>query len=176
MVPIVVESARADDALSVDESFGHDSGEPLLTLDLVPRPGIAGLGVTEDTDRITLVLGQRATLTLSGASWRGYTDAVPVDGNEDELVRGARAALRFRYDLGWLQLDASASQNAMSSRYGSGTYRDVSLTISKSHRFSRWVTGWIGLSLANRQWTGQPPVGEEQSSTTLMLSIGGTFR
>ena len=73
------------------------------------------------------------------------------------------------------QLDAELSQNVMSSRYGSGSYRDISLMISKSHRFSRWVTGWIGLSIGNRQWDGEAPDGEA-NATTIMLTIGGTFR
>lgn len=157
-------------------SLFHDPAEPLLKLDVVPRPTIVGLGVTEDTHRTAIRIGPRATLTMSGTAWKGYTDAVPRDGTpEIDVARGSRAAIGVSYDFGWLQLDAQISQNVLSSRYGSGSYRDFSLTISKSHRFSRWVTGWIALSIGHRQWDGEAPDGEADA-THVMLSIGGTFR
>jgi hypothetical protein len=166
----------ADD-LSVRESpsLFHDPGEPLLKLDVVPRPNIVGLGVTEDTHRTAISVGPRAKIMMTGTSWKGYADTVPRDGNENDIARGSRAAIGFAYDFGWLQLDAELSENVLSSPYASGSYRDVSLRISKSHRFSRWVTGWIGLSIGNRTWDGDAPTGEE-NSTYIMLTIGGTFR
>ncbi|GEM_PF-5840408 len=170
-------SVSADD-LSVRDSGSlfHDPGEPMLKLDIVPRPMAVGLGVTEETHRTAIKLGARAMITMTGTSWKGYADAVPRDGVPDnDVTRGSRAAIGFHYDFGWLQLDAELSQNVMSSRYGSGSYRDISLMISKSHRFSRWVTGWIGLSIGNRQWDGEAPDGEA-NATTIMLTIGGTFR
>jgi len=168
----------SSDDLSVRESpsLFHDPGEPLLTLDVVPRPNIVGLGVTDDTHRTAISLGKRATITLTGTSWKGYADAVPRDGiSDNDIARGTSAGIGFHYDFGWLQLDADLSENVLSSRYGSGAYRDISLRISKSHRFSRWVTGWIGLSIGYRQWEGTPPPGEANSGN-IMLSIGGTFR
>lgn len=175
--PIAPPDQMLDDLSVREGSLFHDPGEPLLELDVVPRPNVVGLGVTNDTKRTAISLfGKRATITLTGTSWKGYADAVPLDGNEDDIARGSRAAIGFRYDFGWLQLDAELSQNTLSSRYGSGSYRDVSLTISKSHRFSRWVTGWIALSLGNRRWDSVPPEGEAESSTTLMLILGLSFR
>ncbi|MGE0397379.1 MAG: hypothetical protein AB7T06_11705 [Kofleriaceae bacterium] len=169
--------AHADDELGVHESGAlfHDPDAPLLTLDVVPRPNIVGLGVTEDTKRTAISLNKRASITLTGTSWKGYSDAVPLDGSERDIARGHRAAIGFHYDLGWLQLDAEIANNVLSSAYGSGAYREYSLRLSKSHRFSRWVTGWIGLSIGRRQWEGTPPTGEADS-TFIMLSIGGTFR
>lgn len=181
--PSVVPLELPDVDLGVDlgvratRAWLHDPGEPLLHLDPVPRPSIVGLGVTEDTQRTAIMLGKRATLTLSGTAWTGSKDASPRDGVDDtDTLHGTRAAVALHYDAGWLQLDAELSQNTLSSRYGGGAYRDVSLTISKSKRFSRWVTGWIGLTIGNRQWQGVPPPGEARSETHLMLSIGGTFR
>jgi hypothetical protein len=165
----------ADELALRDSSLFHDPGEPLLKLDLVPRPNVVGLGVAEDTQRTAFRLGKRATINATATSWKGYTDAVPLDGAESAVARGQRAAIGFSYDFGWLQLDASLSDNSLSSRYGSGQYRDVSLTLSKSHQFSRWVRGWIGLTIGHREWVGIPPAGESNSSF-LMLSIGGTFR
>jgi hypothetical protein len=166
----------ADDLVVRDSpSLFHDPGEPLLELDVVPRPHVVGLGITEDTHRTALQLGPRAKITFSGSSWQGYADAVPRDGAENEIARGSRATVGFHYDFGWLQLDATISQNAISSHYGSGSYRDVELRLSKTKRFSRWVSVWIGLSLGRRVWDGTPPLGE-QSSTHIMLSVGGTFR
>lgn len=176
-VATVLPDAPLVEDLSVREarSLLHDPGAPRLTLDVVPRPHIVGLGVTEDTRRAAISLGKRAAITLSGTSWKGYADAVPRGGAESDVARGTRTAIGFHYDLGWLQIDAELAQNGLSSRYGSGTYREVSLRISKSHRFSRWVTGWIGLSLGYRQWEGTPPPGEADA-WNIMLSIGGTFR
>jgi hypothetical protein len=164
-----------DLAVRESRSLFHDPGKPLLELDITPRPNIVGLGVTEDTHRTAISLGKRATLTFTGASWKGYADAVPLDGNENELVRGYRAAIGLRYDLGWAQIDAEVSQNTMSSAYASGRYRDATLMISKSHKLSRSVTGWIGLSIGHRKWEGDPPAGEERSSWALMLMLGLTF-
>jgi hypothetical protein len=166
------------DDLAVRESstLFHDPGEPQLKLDIIPRPAAIGLGVLEDTQRTALRLGKRAMITASGTSWKGYADAVPFDGNESDIANGRRTAVGFHYDFGWLQLDAELARSSLSSRFGpSGTYRDVSLRLSKSHRFSRWVTGWIALSVGRRIWEGEPPEGEEDS-TFIMLSIGGTFR
>jgi hypothetical protein len=166
------------DALSVRESpsLFHDPGEPLLNLDIVPRPNIVGLGVTADTHRTAIQLGPRAKITMTGTSWKGYWDAVPIDGNEEAMAHGTRMGVGFHYDLGWLQIDAEWWQNTLSSQYGSGAYRDVSLRISKSHRFSRWVTMWFGLTIGYRKWEGEPPPGEQRSSSYIMLGIGGTFR
>ncbi|MFN0249147.1 MAG: hypothetical protein ACKV2T_19845 [Kofleriaceae bacterium] len=166
-----------DDDLVVRESRSlfHDPGKPLLELDITPRPNLVGLGVVEDSNRTAISLGTRATLVLTGASWTGYADAVPIDGNENDLVRGSRAAIGLRYDLGWAQIDAEVSQNTMSSSLGSGRYRDATLMISKSHAFSRSVTGWIGLSFGHRRWEGTPPAGEAPSSWALMLMLGLTF-
>jgi hypothetical protein len=174
-VDTAVDDATLDDLSVRAGSLFHDPGEPVLQLDLVPRPHLVGLGVTEDTARRAISLGS-ATITLTGTSWKGFADAVPLDGNERDIARGSRAAIGFRYDLGWAQVDAEVSHNVLSSRYGSGSYRDMSLAISKSHRFSRWVTGWLALSIGNRRWDGVPPDGEAESSTTLMLMLGFTFR
>lgn len=169
-------SVTLDDLAVRTSSLFHDPGAPLLTLDIVPRPNVVGLGVTEDTKRTAIQLGPRAKIMMTGTSWKGYADAVPTDGvPENDVANGTRMAIGFQYDFGWLQLDAWASQNVLSSQYGSGAYRDVSLTISKSHRFSRWVTGWIGLSIGRRTWTTDPPDGED-NATTIMLTIGATFR
>lgn len=167
------------DDLSVSESSSllHDPGEPLLTLDVVPRPNAIGLGVTEDTHRAAIKLGPRATLYTTGTGWQGYLDAVPIDGNEDPEARGWSTGIGFAYDFGWLQLDASITENTMSSRFGgSGRYRDVQLTLSKSKKLTSWLTGFIALSIGNRTWEGEPPPGEPRSSSHFMLSVGAKWK
>lgn len=155
----------------------HDDGEPLLQLDLVPRPNIVGLGVSEDTHRAAFDVTKSLRIVGSTTSWTGYQDGTPLDAAYEPVVaRGwnARVGLHVDLPLG-LELDAGVSENRLDSRYGSGRYRERSLSLSKKHRFSRWVTGFIALSIGQREWVGAPPVGES-NDTHAMLTIGGTFR
>lgn len=181
-VPVDPPSAPEVDQLGVHDSGSllHDPGKPQLELDLVPRPNILGLGVVEDTHRTAVTLFKRLTISASGTSWKGYADAVPHEGDAlprdpREIANGRSYGVGLSYDAGWLRLDASLSENKLSSQYGSGAYREVSLSISKTHRFSRWVTGFLSLSIARRTWNTPPPPGEF-NSTYFLLSLGATFR
>jgi len=175
MMVVPIAHAEVPEVTEVRRSLLFDPGEPLLTLAPIAPPSVVGLGVTETTERAAIRIGKRVTLTGLTTSWAGYADAAPGDGNERTVARGWRAGGELVYDLGWLQLAGSVMENGVSSQYADGRYRDISLSIRKSKKLSRWTTIWLALTVAQRTWEEVPPVGESDS-TSATLSFGGTFR
>ncbi|MDB4960144.1 MAG: hypothetical protein JWP01_143 [Myxococcales bacterium] len=53
--------------------------------------------------------------------------------------------------------------------------RRQGVSVSRTVRLSRWMTGWISLDVGRQEWIDRAPPGEADS-TTLALSIGTTFR
>src|SRR5205085_10351647 len=134
-------AAHADDAASVHEedtpALMRKDDEALLHLDPIATPTFAGLGATaEVAERTSIALGRRSWVELQGTKWATDLD-VPA--------HGSTVGVRLAHDFGWFVLSANAAlshidmSGTMTGR--GGTYRDLSLTISKSKRFSRWVTG-----------------------------------
>ncbi len=190
MLYLLAGVAHADDETSVRESLLFDKGtEPLLHLDPV-LPGIASLGTREDThERTMMQLGDHTWAELEGVHWTNQDRDRRILNDETTPERGWTASIRLSHDFGPFQATLLArlgeidSQQALLSqrlsgdtaRLGPAHYYDLSVTIGKSKKLSRWNTAWIALTLGYRGWIGKPP-GDELSGGQAMLSIGTTFK
>lgn len=167
---------RADEATSVSTSDvgGEEpallrrTDEPLLHLQPLAQPLRIGLPESYDVDeQRTVVLGKRTWVELQGVRYTN-TSVTPE--------RAWTASLRLAHDLGPFTIVAYAAAGGVDSRYTRGSYYDVGLSIGKSKKLSRWMTAWIALSIAHREWLGEPPPGEVKGETAVTLSIGTTFK
>lgn len=179
---VMVGSAHADDdATRLAERYEASDAlpAPVLEIDPVFRPTVEGLATKEvhHTARYDL-FGTRITL-----------DGVERLDETDVASRGWRTELKLRRDLGFAMLTAGLSlENIQSTnivrtaeqgeqRFGSRTYVDMGVALTRTFKLSRWHTAWISLSLGRRRWLGDgPPPPGEQDSTQVMLSIGTTFK
>lgn len=165
LVVALARPARADDALAVREGTLLRPGEePLLELDPVWRPTRA-LDAPIDTTRALFVVAD-TLVALESSRW-SYDNGMTGDG--------WGTSLRLSRNLGPLRVSGYASYQALDTRLGAGSYVDLGISVGRTVRLSRWMTAWIALSLGHRRWLDEPPVGES-SGTTLMLSVGTTFR
>jgi hypothetical protein len=111
---------------------------------------------------------------LAGESWSTEADPARQPYDVDVPARGWHATLEATYDLGPFELSANMSLSRIHGRYEAGTYRDIGIALTKRFRLSRWMLAWISLGIGQRTWLGVDP--PERNSTTVMLSIGTTFR
>lgn len=179
--------AHADDlSTSLVERYGAtEPNEPGLVLDPMFRPGIETVGMKE--------IHHEARYDLFGTQ-------IALDGFErfserDTFTRGYRAGLTLSRDLGFARLTAGIAIDSLQSsnmvvgmsdptaqnperaqRYGSATYIERGIALTRTHKFNRWNTAWISLSLTQRSWVGDKPPPGEQDSTQVMLSVGTTFK
>jgi len=173
-------TARAEDHAdaSVRESSAltDEPDGPWLDLDVLLPPSIESFDATRDGTSTTFERWS-TRMRLEGTWWTAGAD-VPENGatNLDLPGEGWRAAVRLSRALGPVRFTADASLNHIDSRYGRGWYRDLSISIGRTKRLSRWMTGWISLSLGHRAWLGEERPDGEQDATQIMLSIGTTFR
>lgn len=158
--------ARADDgSLTLREgTLVRPGDEPLLELDPVWRPTRA-LDAPIDIAR-AVVLAADTLVTLESSRW-SYDNGMTGDG--------WGATVRLARTLGPFRVSGFASYQALDTRLGAGSYVDLGISIGRTHRLSRWMIASISLGLWHRQWNGRPPPGEADS-TTIMLSVGTTFR
>jgi hypothetical protein len=168
-------TARGDGEVEVREGGALLEPGPRLELDPVLPPLLQGLGATEEADRAELRIGADTRVLLEGVRWI-HDDAAALP-HVDLPARGWRAAVRLSHDLGFARVEAGASLNEVDSRFGSGRYVDLGLSIRRTFRLSRWMTAWISLGVGRRRWlgAGQPPAGESDA-TEVMLRVGTTFR
>jgi len=75
-----------------------------------------------------------------------------------------------------LRFGAGVSVAHVDTRFGSGSYVDLGLSLSRTVRLSRWMTAWISLSFGRRRWLDSSPPAGEADATEAMLTIGTTFR
>ena len=132
---------------------------------------------TRGHDGRTVAVGKHTTLTVDGdwfASMLGPDLIAPHD--RDVVERGWRGAATLAHDFGPFSVAATAGLGHVDGVLETGTYRTLALSISKTHRFSKWVTAWIALTVASQQWIGSTPPAGDPSRTTFMLTIGGTFK
>lgn len=166
--------ARADEALEAHESADPPRAGRWLELDPTLRPRLEGLGAVEERHRSELRLGPRTRAVLEGSWWANEDDGpLPV---LDLPARGWRAALRLSHDFGFARLDANAGVSHVDMRFGSGSYVELGISLGRTFRLSRWMTGWISLGIGRRQWLGDQPPAAESDATEVMLRIGTTFR
>lgn len=168
--------ARADEALEVHESPEPPRAGRWLELDPTLRPRLEGLGAAQETYRSERRLGLRTRAVLESVRWANEDDDEDTLPALDLPGRGWRAALRLSHDFGFARLDANVSVNHVDMRFGSGSYVDLGISLGRTFRLSRWMTGWISLGIGRRQWVGDQPPADESDATELMLRIGTTFR
>jgi len=151
---------------------------PWLELDPILATRLESFDAERDSKATTIEVGSRAKLTLDGEWWSAGPRMLGNGRIADRDVwgNGWTAGVRGSYDLGPLELGAGASVSQIDTPYGSGRYRDLSVSVTHRFHWSKHVPGWITLSLTRRTWaTDQPPPDGEEDSTTLMLSVGGSF-
>lgn len=171
---LVAPAARADDALTTRARLDAEAHAHVLELDPELQPRLEGLGAVEQSTRTTLPLDVHTVAMLTLAEWANEDTADhPLI---DVPAAGWRAGFRLARDLGFATVELHGELDHVESRYGRGTYRDVGISIGRTFRLSRWMTAWISLGLAHRHWLDQAPAGEPSDETTVMLTIGTTFR
>jgi hypothetical protein len=161
----VAASARADDGLSLHAGPHDAEPGPQLTLDPLLESRFETLHADEDTAAARIPLGHHLAVQLENTAW----------SNRDITEHGWRSVAGITADHGNWHLSALASWNGVDGWFGGGRYTDYSVSLAHTFRLSRWMTAWIALSLASRQWSGTPPPGE-RNGATVMLTIGTTFR
>lgn len=179
MVLLACTAAHADDTaadleLHAPQRWHHD--DLILHLDPMPSLSTEGIGGQSEREMQILELGPRARLVGVSERWKAaLSPQVQFGPDIDDMARGWRARYALVYDLGLFKLGASLEYGHVDSRYERGTYQVVGVAAYRTFRLSRWMLAWIALSAGRQQWLGQAPPGEA-SSSSIMLSIGTTFR
>jgi len=164
--------AVADDGIAVHVKR-ETIHEPYLTIDPILRSNFEGLtGETEHHD--TVVTIGNTSVIVEGIATANVDR--PWRVTEDLESRGWRASVRVSRKIGPFDFDAWAAIDSSQTRFGGGTYRDVGASLSKRFSLSRWMKAWISLSISNRTWLGDALPPGEANATTVMLSVGTTFR
>lgn len=173
---VVSGTAHADpnDALHARAERLQEKHGPWLELEPIQAPDLESTDARRDQKLTAIAVGDTLVL-LRGDWWEGDRDD-PQHLRVDQPGRGWRTGVRFARDLGFAKLSAGAMIGHVDTQNGSGTYRQIDVSLSRSVRLSRWMTGFISLGLGWRRWVGvQPPPGEANGFQT-MLTIGTTFR
>ena len=168
-------AASADDFVGSLRFSGRRevAREPELWLDPVLRTHFEGL--VQDTERheSEFVVGDTRIILQGIAS----ANVDRVEGPAvDVPSRSWRTGVHVTHSFGPIDLDVWAMLDGVQTRFGGGTYRDIGVSLSHKHKFSRWVTAWIALTIGTRKWLGDEPPPGEANGTAALLSIGTTFR
>lgn len=150
---------------------------PLLHLEPDMPTAAEGIAAEAHSEGRVVELG-RLRLATGGRWWQSGPAIDPggLRGSRDPATaRGWRAAAELSYDLGPVRIGVTGAIGEVDGRLERGRYRDVAVSLSRTFRLSRWMHGWISLSLGRRSWYGRPLYGEPDH-TTLLLSVGTTFR
>jgi hypothetical protein len=166
---------RADDVsleASAEPALARESG--WLDFDPLPPTSLEAMGAAEHTEGARAELFPGAVLDVSGTEWSNQDDHryTPLD----LPGRGWRAEARIHVALGGgLVLSGHGLVAQSDTHFARGRHVDLALALTKVHRLSRWMTGWISLGIGARQWIGKPPDGEADSQS-FTLSVGTTFK
>jgi hypothetical protein len=169
-------SAHADphDAIRARAERLQEQHGPWLELEPIQAPDLESSDAKRDRKITAIAIGDTLVL-LRGDWWEGDRDD-PQRLRVDQPGHGWRTGIRLARDLGFAKLSGGATVGHVDTQNGSGTYRQVDVSLSRSVRLSRWMTGFISLGVGYRRWVGvQPPAGEWNGFQT-MLTIGTTFR
>jgi hypothetical protein len=182
VVILVTSAARAEEPLELHEQTNPSPSHDVPELQLVPLPrlDLEMFDGVRERAATRIQLGTHTWATLEGTWWSADRDAPANAGTRFRPGYGWRTGLRLSRDVGWLRFDASVATGRSGGRNegdreDGGAYTDASLSLSHTRRLSRWMTGWIALTLVHRDWHGAPPPGE-LNLTELVLTIGTTFR
>ena len=147
-------------AVRIAAADPHDDA-PLLELDptTMPMP-LKGLNAAHDDDRAQLRLTPNVIVDRDAQIWSDTaSDAV-----------GWQIQMRLAWELGGgLTLDLDAGGGAVASRFGSGTYTEAGVGLTKLFHVSNGTTAWISLGASVRAWAAAP------TATAFMLRAGFTF-
>ncbi len=165
-------SARGDDPTETvratsSSALTRDHDGPWLQLDPMRASPLEDVGAAVRSEYQIWTIGPGTRAAIEGTQW---TSKLDVPG------RGWRAGLSLSHDFGFAVLTASGAIASDDTRYQRGAYYELGLSLSRSHRFSKWVTAWIALSIGRRVWVGPDPPPGEENVDQITLSIGGTFR
>lgn len=153
-------------------------GEPLLHLD--ERTNAEGLGGAKQRETSIFQIGSAARVVMSGELWTNdpWADGKPhaSSGELDPAARGWLARFELGRDVGPFWLSGHVTVGRVDGRFEQGTYRDIGVSLLKRFRLSRWMLAWIGLTISSRQWLGGSPPPGEANGSSLMLTVGTTFR
>jgi hypothetical protein len=171
--------AEADDettGITIRAPERWQNGGPLLDSSPRATPNVKGLGVSETTFARIVERGP-ARVAVRGSSWTCEQALLHAPGvHLDVPARGWETGLDLSYDLGPFRLGGHLTQGFVDSAYARGAYRDVGISISRTFTLSRWMHAWISLGVSRRNWLDEKPPPGETEGTTLMLSVGTTFR
>ncbi len=169
--------ARADDAVELHDTaeppggLTRDPVGPLLKLDSPLRAHAEG-SLAQDVDsdvageHVDLSLGRDTRARVESAAW----------SNELFGAQGWSAGLHLVHDFHVIQVGVGASVNRVDSIDVHQSYALLGVTLSRTFRLSRWMTGWVSLSLGQRRWLGGQPPEHDPDDNAGMLSFGTTFR
>lgn len=167
-----------DTSIRVTSELMTERDGPWLQLDPQLPIKLESFDAERDGKSTTLELGTRAKLTLDGEWWSSGPRMLGGGRIADRDVRGNgwSAGVRGSYDLGPVVLEVGISGSSIDTPYGSGRYRDYTVALTRRFHWTRNIPGWISLSVGRRVWhKDKPPPPGEEDSTTLMLSVGGSF-
>jgi hypothetical protein len=176
LLPTLLATAHAEPNESLrarGDRIAEDHG-PYLRLDPVQAPDLVSFDASRDGETTAIAVGH-TLLVLRGDWWAGDKDD-PLHPHVDQRGNGWRAGIQLARDLGFVKVSAGASVNRVDTDNGSGTYRQLDLAVSRSKRFSRWMTAFVSLGLGVRRWSGAASPPGEANGHQVTLTIGTTFR
>ncbi|MEO8702250.1 MAG: hypothetical protein ABI867_19555 [Kofleriaceae bacterium] len=172
---VLAGTAHADPTESLrarGERIAEEHG-PYLQLEPMRAPDLESFDAKRDQTVTAIAIGNTLVL-LKGDWWEGDRDD-PMHPSVDQPGNGWRSGIRLARDLGFAKISVGGALGHVDTPNGSGTYRQVDLALSRSKRFSRWMTGFVAFGVGFRRWYGIPPPGEANGHQ-VMLTIGTTFR
>lgn len=161
LVPAI---AGADDTVDL-HAHASEKDVPILVLDPALTSRFESVHADEQTAHAIVPVGRGVDAILENTTWT----------NDDLAQRGWRSAAGLTRDFGVARLTATAAYGGTDGWIGGGRYVDLTIALTRTFKLSRWMTGFISLSLGVRSWQGTPPPGESNGASA-MLSVGTTFR
>ncbi|HEX5061375.1 MAG TPA: hypothetical protein VFV99_18535 [Kofleriaceae bacterium] len=159
------------------EGLTREATGPLLHIETALRPAAEGFDADVRREQVDLDLGPRTYAQFESSAYARFEDGMPKGWTTSLFnSEGWSTTLRMVHDFKVIQVGAEASYNRVDSAYAHGSYAFVGASLTRMRKLSRWMTGWISLSLGYTYWLGgQPPPGERNGAAG-MLTIGTTFR
>ena len=178
VVAVVPRAARADDPDQAEtphvEKAADGKPRDVPDLELVLWPQARGLGGVEQGEPWAIELGDDTRIDLTGLWWANADDTQPGQVVLDSEARGWTAGAQLTRDLGFAHLTLHGSAGQVDNELGRGRYAEAGVSLRKTFRLSRTMTGWISLGIGHRAWSKHSNL-NEPDVTEVMLSIGTTW-
>jgi hypothetical protein len=163
---LVAGSVGADEDTELHEGLTREATGPLLDLETTLRSYTEGLDAESKREQYDFTIGRHTRAQLEANAWQSPLLA----------GKGYGATLRLVHDFKVIQVGVEASVQRVDSQFAHGSYYTVGLSLTRTLRLSKWMIGWLSLSIGRRKWLGNQAPPGEADDTTLMLSLGTTFR